>query len=166
MSSKSSILKSIEKFQNQEDLEIKTTYDQTYNTLEAFKQNATLAGAKIYETNEKSLNNFLNELVYIYSDHFVYKCALGVAENGALWCDNLKEDRKNLFLCNDLIITIRVNTLVNTMHDAYEKLQLEKNSDKDFGTFIAGPSKTADIEQSLVLGAHGAMGLHIVIVDD
>jgi L-lactate dehydrogenase complex protein LldG len=33
-----------------------------------------------------------------------------------------------------------------------------------FGVFLAGPSKTADIEQSLVLGAHGARGLVVFLV--
>jgi L-lactate dehydrogenase complex protein LldG len=47
------------------------------------------------------------------------------------------------------------------MHEAYEKLEL---MDYDFGTFIAGPSKTADIEQSLVIGAHGARSMTIFLL--
>jgi L-lactate dehydrogenase complex protein LldG len=49
------------------------------------------------------------------------------------------------------------------MHEAYEQIG---NSDYGFGTFIAGPSKTADIEQSLVLGAHGAMTMTVFIKID
>jgi L-lactate dehydrogenase complex protein LldG len=47
------------------------------------------------------------------------------------------------------------------MHEASEKLEL---MDYDFGTFIAGPSKTADIEQSLVIGAHGARSMTIFLL--
>jgi L-lactate dehydrogenase complex protein LldG len=48
------------------------------------------------------------------------------------------------------------------MHQAYERIG---NQEYGFGTFIAGPSKTADIEQSLVLGAHGARGLTVFLMD-
>jgi len=47
------------------------------------------------------------------------------------------------------------------MHEAYKKLAYR---DKSFGLFLSGPSKTADIEQCLVIGAQGAMSLIIVLV--
>jgi L-lactate dehydrogenase complex protein LldG len=47
------------------------------------------------------------------------------------------------------------------MHQAYERLQ---GREYNFGVFIAGPSKTADIEQSLVLGAHGARTMTVFLV--
>ncbi|MNR49650.1 Lactate utilization protein C [compost metagenome] len=49
-----------------------------------------------------------------------------------------------------------------TMQQAYQRIG---NMEYGFGTFIAGPSKTADIEQSLVLGAHGARGLIVFLLD-
>ena len=48
------------------------------------------------------------------------------------------------------------------MLDSY---QLIHNTDYGYGVFISGPSKTADIEQSLVIGAHGAGSLTIFILD-
>jgi L-lactate dehydrogenase complex protein LldG len=48
------------------------------------------------------------------------------------------------------------------MHHAYQKIDIAKGG---FGIFIAGPSKTADIEQSLVIGAHGARTATIYVLE-
>ena len=52
------------------------------------------------------------------------------------------------------------NRLVSNMHQAYEQI---KNEKYEFGTFISGPSKTADIEQALVMGAHGAKDVLVIL---
>lgn len=83
----------------------------------------------------------------IISAHF------GVAENAAVWItEELMHQRAVPFICQQLAVVVSAKTLVPTMHHAYD---LIGEADYSFGTFIAGPSKTADIEQSLVLGAHG-----------
>ena len=48
------------------------------------------------------------------------------------------------------------------MHQAYDSIDVAKEG---FGAFIAGPSKTADIEQSLVIGAHGARSATIYVIE-
>ena len=86
-------------------------------------------------------------------DLAIIKAHFGVAENAALWItEDLMQQRVVPFICQQLAVVVSAKTLVPTMHHAYE---LIGNADYGFGTFIAGPSKTADIEQSLVLGAHG-----------
>lgn len=86
----------------------------------------------------------------------------GVAENGALWVTaSILGQRIAPFIAQYLAIIVNKKDLVATMHQAYEKIG---NQEYDFGTFIAGPSKTADIEQSLILGAHGARGLTVFIM--
>lgn len=85
-----------------------------------------------------------------------------VAENGAVWVtSDIMGDRALPFISEHLAIVINESDIVETMRHAYERIG---GSSHDFGTFIAGPSKTADIEQSLVLGAHGPKSLILFIV--
>ena len=91
------------------------------------------------------------------------KAHFGVAENSALWVtDDILGQRVSVFIPQYLAIVVNKKDIVATMHQAYERIG---NQEYGFGTFIAGPSKTADIEQSLVLGAHGARGLTVFIMD-
>jgi len=93
----------------------------------------------------------------------IVKAHFGVAENAALWVtDELLGQRVSVFIAQYLAIVVNKKDLVPTMHQAYERIG---NQEYGFGTFIAGPSKTADIEQSLVLGAHGARGLIVFLMD-
>jgi L-lactate dehydrogenase complex protein LldG len=83
----------------------------------------------------------------------------GVAENGAIWLtEEALPHRVAPFICQHLVIN--VSKIVPNMHAAYAELNKPNSS---FGLFLAGPSKTADIEQSLVIGAHGARSLTVVI---
>lgn len=86
---------------------------------------------------------------------------LGVAENGAIWMyESQMQNRLLPFICQHLVLVIHLKDIVPTMHHAYQKLDIAKEG---FGAFIAGPSKTADIEQSLVIGAHGARSATIYV---
>lgn len=92
----------------------------------------------------------------------VIKAHLGVAENSGLWVtDAILGQRVSPFIPQYLAIIVNKSDIVPTMQQAYERIG---NLDYGFGTFIAGPSKTADIEQSLVLGAHGARGLTVFLM--
>lgn len=93
----------------------------------------------------------------------IIKAHFGVAENSALWVtDAILGQRVAPFITQYLAIIVDKNDLIPTMHQAYDRIG---NQEYGFGTFIAGPSKTADIEQSLVLGAHGARGLVVFLMD-
>lgn len=86
----------------------------------------------------------------------------GVAENGAIWVTEQEMRHRALpFITQHLVLIIRAETIVPNMHEAYRRIQVDETG---FGTFIAGPSKTADIEQSLVVGAHGARSLVVFII--
>lgn len=87
---------------------------------------------------------------------------LAVAENAAVWVSEVNvRHRVIYFLCQHLALVIQASNLVHNMHEAYDRLSVTTSP---YGGFIAGPSKTADIEQSLVIGAHGPRSMTVFVV--
>jgi L-lactate dehydrogenase complex protein LldG len=85
-----------------------------------------------------------------------------VAENGAVWVSGQTvKHRAIYFLTQHLVLVVPRSQMVDHMHQAYERLKFEGSG---YGLFISGPSKTADIEQSLVIGAHGPRSLTVVLL--
>lgn len=96
-------------------------------------------------------------------DLVVLKGAFGVAGNAAIWIpSNTLQFRVLPFITQHLVIVLDKSDLVLNMHQAYQRLDIQ--SANGFGVFISGPSKTADIEQSLVIGAHGSRSLLVVLM--
>jgi L-lactate dehydrogenase complex protein LldG len=117
--------------------------------------------AQIADTNWQSNDPHTLENV----DLAIIEAHFGIAENGSVWItESLMGQRVALFIAQYLAVVIHQNDLVATMHEAYNRINAM--SSYDFGTFVAGPSKTADIEQSLVLGAHGARGLTVFLMQN
>lgn len=86
-----------------------------------------------------------------------------VAENGAIWItDQGLPHRVVYFITQHLVLVVRQSQILDNMHQAYDRLAF---SNPGFGVFISGPSKTADIEQSLVIGAHGARSLTVYVIE-
>ena len=94
------------------------------------------------------------------TDVAVMRGCLGVAENGAVWIEQNVKYRSLYFISENLVILLDKDKLVNNMAEAYLIVNTGKYG---FGTFISGPSKTADIEQALVFGAHGARGVTVIL---
>ena len=94
------------------------------------------------------------------TDVAVVKGEIGVAENGAVWITRQVKHKAFYFISNSLVMLIDRKSIVNNMHEAYKRTE---NMTYDFGAFISGPSKTADIEQALVLGAHGPVKVLVVL---
>jgi L-lactate dehydrogenase complex protein LldG len=93
---------------------------------------------------------------------------LAVAENAAVWVtDQTLPQRSAYFLAQHLVLVVPRTRLVHNMHEAYAWLAEQTGGrafpEPLFGAFLSGPSKTADIEQSLVIGAHGARSLHVLL---
>ncbi len=92
----------------------------------------------------------------------VIKAHLAVAENGAVWLtEEVMGQRILPFICQHLAVLVDASSIVPTMHEAYNKIG---QGNYGFGVFIGGPSKTADIEQALVMGAHGPISMTTFIV--
>ena len=92
-------------------------------------------------------------------DFCLVPAEFGVAENGACWItDHGRANRAVCFLTQHLAIV--VHDLVHNLHEAYARLSLPR---RGFAMFLSGPSKTADIEQALVIGAHGARSCTVLL---
>lgn len=86
--------------------------------------------------------------------------SFGVAENGAVWIAQDIRHKALYFGATALMVVIPRDAIVDTMHEAVLRPEVD---DFGYGCFMSGPSKTADIEQALVFGAHGPMSVTVVI---
>ena len=101
-------------------------------------------------------HNYADVELAIINAHFC------VAENGAVWLtEQVMGQRIIPYICQHLAVIVSADKIVPTLHEAY---QIIGEGDYGFGGFIGGPSKTADIEQALVLGAHGPLSMTVFIL--
>lgn len=91
--------------------------------------------------------------------------SLAVVENGAVGLDGREARPRALpVLCERLVLLVDTAALVPDMHAALARLPEGALAHHHF-TFVAGPSKTADIEGELVLGAHGPCALAVLGIE-
>jgi L-lactate dehydrogenase complex protein LldG len=97
----------------------------------------------------------------------------GIAETGTLMLISGPElPTRNNFLPDNHIVVLRAEQIVSTYEEGWEGLRSSMRLSQGQFTmprtvnFITGPSRTADIELKIELGAHGPRRLHILIVDE
>ena len=95
------------------------------------------------------------------TDLSIVKGSFGVAENAAVWLPKQTRHKAVFFISNALVILLDKEEIMHNMNEAYRRLA---DADYDYGVFMSGSSKTADIEQALVFGAHGPIRVTVVLV--
>jgi L-lactate dehydrogenase complex protein LldG len=92
----------------------------------------------------------------------VVRSPLGVAEAGAIWLTQGELVVNALgVLSQHLVVLLDPAAIVDTMHDAYGRLDLAASP---YGVFLAGPSATGDIEGVIIHGAQGARSLTVLFL--
>lgn len=97
------------------------------------------------------------------TDVGVIKGDFGVAENACVWVPQTMVEKAVCFISENLVILLKKSEIVNNMHEAYKRIRFDEKFD-GYGTFISGPSKTADIAQVLVMGAQAARSATILLI--
>ena len=99
------------------------------------------------------------------TDVGIIRGKFGVAENACVWIPQTMKEKAICFISENLVILLPKSQIVNNMHEAYKHIEFDKTYD-GYGTFISGPSKTADIAQVLVMGAQAARSATILLLPE
>ena len=97
------------------------------------------------------------------TDVGVIRGMFGVAENACIWVPQQMKEKAVCFISENLVILLPKSQIVNNMHEAYRRIEF---NDYGYGTFISGPSKTADIAQVLVMGAQAARSVTVLLMPE
>ena len=99
------------------------------------------------------------------TDVGIIRGMFGVAENACIWIPQTMKEKAVCFISENLIILLPKSQIVNNMHEAYKRIEFDNEYD-GYGTFISGPSKTADIAQVLVMGAQAARSATVLLLPE
>ena len=99
------------------------------------------------------------------TDVGIIRGQFGVAENACIWIPQQMKEKAVCFISENLVILLPKSQIVNNMHEAYKCIEFDKTYD-GYGTFISGPSKTADIAQVLVMGAQAARSVTVLLLSE
>lgn len=91
-------------------------------------------------------------------------CFCAIAETGTtLLLSSPDEPKVNALLPETHLCVVRKSRLVGAMEEAFALVRSERGPLPRSAFFVSGPSRTADIEQTIVIGAHGPYRVHVII---
>ena len=96
------------------------------------------------------------------TDVAILQGEVGVAENGCIWVPQTMKEKAVCFISEELVILLDKENIVDNMHEGYKLIHVPEFG---YGCWISGPSKTADIEQALVMGAQAARGVTVLVAE-
>lgn len=138
------------------------TSDDSFGKVWANEQKVTellqQAGVK-FSSSEKELDS---------AQTTVTLCEFLVARTGSVVISSKQTaGRKAGVYPDNHIVVAKTSQLVLHLRDALKELKMKyKDAIPSQITFITGPSRTADIEKTLVMGAHGAKEVYLFLIDD
>jgi len=93
-------------------------------------------------------------------------CFCAIAETGTLLLLSGPDNYSSAALLPEThIALLPVARIVGAMEDAFALAKAERGELPRATNFISGPSRTGDIEQTIVLGAHGPYRVHVILID-
>jgi L-lactate dehydrogenase complex protein LldG len=94
-------------------------------------------------------------------------CFCAIAETGTLLLLSGPQTPATVSLLPEThIALVQLSRIVASMEDAFALLRAERGSLPRAVNFISGPSRTGDIEQTIVLGAHGPCRVHLILIGE
>ncbi len=88
----------------------------------------------------------------------------GIAETGSLvMLSSADTPVTTNFLPDNFICVLKTKNIVNDMESLWERLQSEQGTMPRCVNIITGPSRTADVEQTIQMGAHGPRRVHVIL---
>jgi L-lactate dehydrogenase complex protein LldG len=92
-------------------------------------------------------------------------CFCGIGETGTLLLlGALATPKVTALLPETHICVLKKSRIVPTMEDAFQLMRDEIGEPPRATFFVSGPSRTADIEQTIVIGAHGPYRVHVILI--
>lgn len=138
-----------------------------YIKKEELKKNIRISNPALKELNWLDQDIAINYGVADSKDELsLVQAFAGIAETGTLVCvSDISVSTLGLYLPPVCMIVVNKEMIVNSLEDAWLLLEYRNSAMPRTVNLVTGPSRTGDIEQTIQIGAHGPLKLHIFIIN-